>query len=1002
MEDQETSTLRPLQAVLIGLVVLAVAGGSWLLSAAESLTLVDGAIEWQQESPLRAVVQLLCLNYQFPTIHAGAIKTYLLGIASGLAVVALAVSVLARRIGTDTNDAAVGPAIAEAAIRTGRRVHLEPLFAAQLLLGLFLLWSFASYRRSAAPDLAVGGSILLTMYYLWAFALGYGLNRSSARIAVRLMVGISGVTAILALWYYYGRNPTLRAKFPFGNPNFLSACLIPGILLATALVGSFLSRAIRHRSARALVGVIPALAVIILAFWAFQKADSRGPTLGLVAGFAALAFFLLRGRAKVLPVLIVVVMLLAAWMHYSAISHQASPTGRNATIRFRGYSWRYALEMFTEKPFAGYGQGGYVLAGDSHAVHDVLEDPLALHTRIAHAHNEWLEVMADLGGVGIVLLVAALGLTMWAGMIALGSLPLTETRWSLAGLLATVVGLVVEECFGVGLRVSGVPTLFYTALGLIWAMTRKPTAQPARRVLSTPLRRWVVGTLCVLIGLAGLVTTQQDFQAARAGYRVQEFVRAGDYESAIQWARAARSRLNPQRALTNLYRLAEAHMLAAQWSRDRAADRERRAALTDVPDRRLLALAAADRMQSDHHCNEGSNVLKELVAKSPGWMNHGLVLYGLNVVQADNAAARGEPDEQAQYLRDAATALERELPRQPFSPPLAVEYVHAARATIDAAQAITILARPLRYNRIIADQVDLLAELIDDPAFSGRFDATVHAAKRASQEPEDFDRMDESLRTWAPEILRLAAAIRFQRGDYEVAADDLKRATEFYDKLGGAAPMGVAACYAALADCQFLDRPDQPERSLASIARATELAPESLVGRRLKSAAKKRMVDYFLAGDHEDRAKELLRETLPSGVSEETLLNELGIRYRKMCETILQRRLAFHLRQSPNDLLTKLDHWVGRAIELSPGDSAAHYVAADLAFHEGSCEKAVAHLRNALATGLPAEAATNFLIMARSKDPKCDALRRLEDELKQQGQQNADDRGLGNQSAPRP
>lgn len=990
MEDQQTSTLRPLQAVLIGLVAMAVAGGSWLLSAAESATLVDGAIEWQQESPLRAVVQLSCLNYQFPTIHAGTIKTYLLGVASGLAVLALGVGVLARRIVADPNGSTVDAVSADDVIRSSRRGHLEPLFAAQLLLGLFLLWSFASYRRSAAPDLALGGSILLTIYYLWAFALGHGLNRSSARVAVRVMVGVSAVTAMLALWYYYGRNPTLRAKFPYGNPNFLSACLIPGILLATAFVGNFLSRAIRHRNARALIGAVPALAVIIVALWAFHMAGSRGPMLGLAAGFAALAFFMLRGRAKVVPVSLVVVMLFAAWMHYSEIGHQASPTGRSATIRFRSYSWRYAFQMFAAEPFAGHGQGGFVLAGDSQAVHDVLDDPLALNTRIAHAHNEWLEVMADLGSVGIALLVAALGLTMWAGIVALRPLPLNETRWSLAGLLAVIVGLIVEESFGVGLRVSGVPTFFYTALGLIWAMSRKHTVQPARRVLATPQRRCVVGTFGVLVGLACLVTTQQDFQAARAAFRLQESVRAGDYDTAIEWASVARSRLNPQRALTNLYRLAETHMLAARWSRDRAADRERRAALPDVPDRRLLGLAAGDRIQSDHHCNEGSTVLKELVAKAPGWMNHGLVLYGLNVVQADNAAVRGEPDKQAQYLRDAATALERELPRQPFNPSLAVEYVHAARGTIDAARVITLLARPLRHNRITIDQVDLLADLTDDPVFAEQFDATVRASKRALEHPEGSDKIDESLHAWMPEVLRLAAAIRFRRGDYDAAAQDLERATEFYEKLAGAAPIGAAACYAALADCQFLGRPDQPEHSLASIARAVELAPESLVGRRLKFAAKQRMVDYFLAGDHEDDAKELLRETLPSGAAEETVLNELGIRYRKMCETMLQRRLAFNLRQSPNDLLEKLEHWVGRAIELSPSDSAAHYVAADLTFHQGSCEVAVGHLRAGLATGLPAAAATSFLIMARSKDPNCDALRRLEEELKRQ---SADNRG---------
>ncbi len=91
----DPNALRPLHVVMIFLVSMTVAGGFLLLSAAESTTLVDGAVEWYAESPLRAVVQLLCLNYQFPTINAGEVKGFILAIGAGLAVLSLGVAVLA-------------------------------------------------------------------------------------------------------------------------------------------------------------------------------------------------------------------------------------------------------------------------------------------------------------------------------------------------------------------------------------------------------------------------------------------------------------------------------------------------------------------------------------------------------------------------------------------------------------------------------------------------------------------------------------------------------------------------------------------------------------------------------------------------------------------------------------------------------------------------------------------------------------------------------------------
>ena len=56
---REPDAIRPIHVVMNVLVVVNVDGGCLLLSAAMPTGPVDGAIAWQEQSPLRAVVELI-------------------------------------------------------------------------------------------------------------------------------------------------------------------------------------------------------------------------------------------------------------------------------------------------------------------------------------------------------------------------------------------------------------------------------------------------------------------------------------------------------------------------------------------------------------------------------------------------------------------------------------------------------------------------------------------------------------------------------------------------------------------------------------------------------------------------------------------------------------------------------------------------------------------------------------------------------------------------------
>ncbi|MCH7885756.1 MAG: O-antigen ligase family protein [Planctomycetes bacterium] len=1009
--SQDSRALRPQHIALIGLVVVVVGGGSLLLSA-ESGRLMEGAIEWHEESPLRAVVQLLCLNFQFATDPPGEVKNYLLGLGSGLAILILSVTLLMRGrrddLQDDSDTASVSgstsdpPYLAEMD-QERPAVHVAPLVASQVLLGLYLLWSFASSRWSTDPGLAVGGSILLAIQVLWAFGLGCGLNPAAAKIGSSVLIGIAALTAIIAVWYYHDRNPVLRAMFPFGNPNFLAACLIPGVVLGLTFIGEKLFN--RNRSGRLRrIGLITlVVGAVAVCLWAFRLADSRGPGVGLVFGLLAVLFFVLRGRWKTVPVVLVLAATVVGWIYLSAAADASSPTGRDATLRFRMYAWKYAWSMFQEKPFVGHGQGGFVLHGDFHVIQDVLQDPLVFGARIAHAHNEWLEVMADLGSVGIVLMVASLLLAVRAGMLALVGLPSRRDRWALIGLMGALIGLCVEETFGVGLRVSGVPVLFFTVLGLTWAASAGGRSNLVARLCAGPGRRAAAGLVGVVIALSTLAIVQKDWRAARNSYLADERMREGEFDQAIELAGLSTARLNPQRALTHLFRLGEVHLLAARQVQERALDREHRALSKEPPDRRLLELAGQDLQLSEAYCMEGSHQLKELVSRCQGFINQGRLEYAINLTQARNVEAltriraaltlkrtdgddRGSPPaDSAPFIKYAADAIRRELLRQPFNPWVALDYVRVAGRDLSLPEIIDLLARPLRHQRMPREFVELLSTLASNPQFDPAFGVLVEEARKVLTGASSTEETDKGVGEWAPERLRLAAAISFMRGDYEAAARTLQLAVKGYESLAATAPLGAASAYVELADCLFFDQPTDPTPAIENTERAIAIAPHSREGRELRRAAKQRMVDYYLAAAQEDLAGQTLQDLAERNLADDVVRRRLALRYRQLCESLYLRANARGSAKLAEEMLSALRRWIQRSIELDPDDMIAHRLASELAVHAGDARAAADHLHKALEMGLAVEDARPFLQWAKEMMPDSQELDHLRRSLSPAG-----------------
>ena len=78
----------------------------------------------------------------------------------------------------------------------------------------------------------------------------------------------------------------------------------------------------------------------------------------------------------------------------------------NFALVERRAHWQAAVEMFEDSPWVGVGIGNYAVAYPAYAL-PKWEDPLG------HAHNYYLNVLAEAGGIGFLAYILLWGAIFW-------------------------------------------------------------------------------------------------------------------------------------------------------------------------------------------------------------------------------------------------------------------------------------------------------------------------------------------------------------------------------------------------------------------------------------------------------------------------------------------------------------------------------------------------------------------------------------------------------------
>jgi O-antigen ligase len=317
-----------------------------------------------------------------------------------------------------------------------RPVSIAP---AATLLGLASLGAILGLALVAAPALAEGRRAERAAAAVVAGGVGLALFGvfAAARLGPRLY----------GLW----EVPTTSPFGPFVSKNHFAGYTAMAALLALGLA---LGIARRHgsgwtRAKHAPAVVASAVAAAVMAT-SVLVARSRGGALALAGGAAAMALLLLRasprsGRAgRLLPgVMVAVGVGAAVFAVLPDAVRERLVSGQDAAFRLA--IWRDALLVGAAGPVAGHGLGSF---GD--ALPRFKQGHGSL--RVDHAENDYLELLAEAGLVGLALAVLAAAGTAWGAASRSRSVP-SELSGLGAGALGGLGALAVHSLVDFSLRI---------------------------------------------------------------------------------------------------------------------------------------------------------------------------------------------------------------------------------------------------------------------------------------------------------------------------------------------------------------------------------------------------------------------------------------------------------------------------------------------------------------------------------------------------------------------
>ncbi len=304
------------------------------------------------------------------------------------------------------------------------------------------------------------------VFEVTVFYLAVNTIPSTARATTLLRVLIA-VGTLMAL---YGLGQSLAYGAAFRIQGTMSSYMTYAAQLM--LIGSLaLAQLLFNRPSWHTRWLVPALLLLVAAL---VMTHTRNAWLG----FAAACLVLLGLRRPVLLLAVPVLALMAFLLAPPAVKGrmQSLVNLQDVTVQERLYMWRSGLRILRDYPFTGIGMGAMP---QMYRRYRDARDPTDPNRQLGHLHNNFVQVAAERGLIGLVWWMA-LWVTYfvhaWRAYKSLGQRA-GPAKALVAGSLASVTGFLVAGCFEHNFGDAEVITLTYFLMAFPFLIPEIPEAR---------------------------------------------------------------------------------------------------------------------------------------------------------------------------------------------------------------------------------------------------------------------------------------------------------------------------------------------------------------------------------------------------------------------------------------------------------------------------------------------------------------------------------------------
>lgn len=485
------------------------------------------------------------------TRMGGATSSPLIGFDSGL------VAALKRRLLSSPLSEAVlllGSLIIFSPLIEGGTTHLPVLIMRLILLGALTVWTIhqmrvgtiALIRNPLIPVLvlflgwaglslwwapyknpSVQWFISLLMYAVLFGIVLQGIQASRpVRQVVKVLVGMGLCEGIFGIVQYIWLGEA-RAKGTFFNPNFFATYEVAVLAIVLGLLSSIPQSEMKRWQRTFL------WSTVAITFSAFMVAQSRGALLALVAAVTFIGCY----RFGKIALTILIVSLVAGAVIPNPLKQRMIEVAAQDPYAFsRVDIWKNSVERIVDRPL-GMGLGMYKYSSFQYRF-PIETNIVRYGKRAESAHNEYLQMAAELGVGGFLIFLVGIGVWGWEVKEVLRSQLEPWERGLVTGLVGAVLGVLAHSTVDSVFHEPALVILLIVCGGLALAFQSIKKPDMSRR--SVPFSYHPVRLTLVL--LCGVVLASLIIQPAAGWYshqRGQAETQVGQQGLALDWFRRA-------------------------------------------------------------------------------------------------------------------------------------------------------------------------------------------------------------------------------------------------------------------------------------------------------------------------------------------------------------------------------------------------------------------------------------------------------------------------------